>query len=159
MRIEDSQRKDAEEISELTVEQLQRLANEPAEAAARLAAVLHALTGSDEEIQWASETLENCGQPPSHRLAAIAELTRHPAELVAAWACKLIARSGPEACWTEPFLTAALSARTEKSVREEAARALGRIGARSVAAREALATAARQGGPRLKRLATASLSG
>lgn len=133
------------------------MANEPAEALAHLAAVLHALTGSDEQAQWACETLENCGQPPSDTLPAIAPLIKHPAELVAAWTCKLVARSGHEALWMEPFLTQALTARTEESVREEAARALGRIGATSVAAREALATAARQGGPRLKRLATESL--
>lgn len=145
------------EIAGLTVEHLQRMAGEPAETLSRIDAVLHALTGSDEEAQWASEALENCGKPTSDSLAAIAPLIQHPAELVASWACKLVARSESEAAWMEPFLIEALSARTEEIVREEAARALGRIGANSVAAHEALQAAARSGGPRLKRLATVSL--
>ena len=119
--------------------------------------MLHALAGSDEQVQWACEALENCGEPQPEVLATIAPLISHPDELVASWACKLVARAGSEASWTESILTEALSARTEESVREEAARALGRIGATSTAAHEALAAAARQGGPRLKRLATASL--
>lgn len=133
------------------------MANEPTATLAQIGSVLHALTGSEEQAQWASEALENCGEPHAEALATIAPLIKHPDELVANWACKLVARSGPEASWTEPFLTEALSARTEESVREEAARALGQIGATSAAAHEALAAAARQGGPRLKRLATASL--
>jgi hypothetical protein len=170
-------------VSELTVEQLQSLANEPAKTFARIESILHALSGSEEQAQWANEALENCGKPPSDVLTVIAPLTRHPSELVASWACKLLARAGCEAHWTEPFLVEALAAQKDDAagegviavdaqqsdftredtsqdiVREEAARALGQIGATSIAAREALAAAARHGSPRLKRLAIASLGG
>lgn len=146
-------------MSGLTVKQLQLLANQPAETWARLEEVLCALAGAEEEAQWACEALENCGPPPSDSLRVAGPLIGHPNELVASWACKLVARASVEAHWAEPFLIEALSAHRPKLVREEAARALGSVGPTSVAAREALTVAALEGGPRLKRLATASLGG
>ena len=145
--------------SPLKVEQLQQLANDPAATRSLIDSVLLALAGTDEEAQWASEALENCGTPSVATLPVLTSHIKHPAELIASWSCKLLARIGHEASAAEPLLVEALVCRTEELVREEAARALGQLGNLSTAARTALTTASITGGPRLKRLATASLGG
>ena len=143
----------------LKVDQLQRVANDPAETLRQIRSVLSSLVGSEEEAQWANEALENCGPPTADFVPTIADFLKHPAELVASWACKLLARVGYAASTAEPDLVAVLNCRHEELVREEAARALGELENLSEAARNALTTAAQTGGPRLKRLATASLGG
>ena len=145
--------------SALTVERLKLLANDAEQTHAHIEAVLSSLEGSEEQAQWASEALENCGVPPRSSVHCLAALTRHRSELVAFWACKLLARLGHAASVSEEQLVVALAQRPENSVREEAARALGELGSLSEAARTALATAAAHGSPRLKRLAAASLGG
>ena len=144
-------------MSGLKVDQLQRMANDSAETVRHIASVLQSLAGSDEEAQWASEALENCGSPAAADVGTIACFVKHPAELVASWACKLLSRLGAQASMAESELVAALACRQEVLVREEAARALGELNRLSESARAALTTAAQNGSPRLKRLATASL--
>ena len=145
--------------SGLKIEQLKRLSNDALQTHRQLESVLWSLAGTDEEAQWASEALENCGAPANTAVASLVPFTQHPSELVASWACKLLGRLGPAASGAEEQLIAALSQRSEQLVREEAARALGELGNPSDAARAALTAAASHGGPRLKRLATASLGG
>jgi HEAT repeats len=145
--------------SGLTIDQLRSLANAPQQTLAQIVAVLQALSGSVEAAQWAGEALENCGVPPASAAVSIAQHTEHPDELVASWACKLLARLGRDGATAEKQLVCALTTRQELLVREEAARALGQLGTLSESARTALTAAAQQGGPRLKRLATASLGG
>ena len=145
--------------SRLNVHQLQQVANDPTETLRQLPSVLLSLAGSEEEAGWASEALENCGPPTAAQVPIIAAFVKHPAELVASWACKLLARIGHGASPAESELVSVLNSRSEQLVREEAARALGQLDCLSDAARTALTTAAQKGGPRLKRLATASLGG
>jgi hypothetical protein len=70
-----------------------------------------------------------------------------------------LARLGSDARSVAALVTHVLATRREETVREEAARALGQFGEISAATRAALTDAALHGGPRLKRLATASLGG
>ena len=145
--------------SGLKIEQLRLLANDAQQTHRQLEAVLCSLAGSDEEAQWASEALENCGAAPLETVPAVASFVQHADELVASWACKLLARQGTGAQSAQAQLVAALTQDSRELVREEAARALGQVGNHTEAARAALMTAAAQGSPRLKRLATASLGG
>lgn len=141
----------------LTIEQLRSLANDAEQTQRQLKSVLASLAGSAEEAQWAGEALENCGVPQPEATASLATLANHPDELVASWACKLLARIGVAASQAEEALVTALTRHNGQLVREEAARALGELENLSAATRAALMTAAAQGGPRLKRLANASL--
>lgn len=141
----------------LTVESLQRLANDSDQTLKQLASVLNSLDGNEEQAQWASEALENCGSPAPSDMGLLIEATAHPSELVASWACILLARLGSAATAAESCLAKAVETRTESIVREEAARALGTLGTLSATTRNILTTAAAQGSPRLKRLATAAL--
>lgn len=143
----------------LTIDQLQRLSNDAEATRRELASVVASLAGSEEQAQWACEALENCGQPPVSALAVLATYTGHPDELVASWACKLLGRLGTAAGPAEKELVSALHRQSQPLVREEAARALGELQNLSAASRDALAAAATEGSPRLKRLATASLGG
>lgn len=143
----------------LSLEQLRELANEPEAARAQLEALLMSLKCSDEHIQWACEALENCGQPHTTSLALLMQLVDHSNVLIATWACKLLARLGSDAQAAQSQLACAVSTRREEVLREEAARALGQLAELSAASRAALQDAAIHGGPRLKRLATASLGG
>jgi len=141
----------------LAVESLQALANDSAQTLQQLENVLDSLAGSDEQAQWAAEALENCEAPAASQCGLLIEATAHPSELVASWACILLARLGSAATAAEKPLAQAVQSRTETLVREEAARALGTLGALSPTTREILSTAAAQGSPRLKRFAVTAL--
>lgn len=143
----------------LSIDQLKDWANVPEQTLAHLVQVLISLSGEDEVCQWAIEALENCGVPSRELTSTIAKLVTHQDELIASWCCKLLARQGLDGAAAEPALIRALTTRSEALVREEAARALGQIGSVSKEARAALMSAAQNGGPRLNRLATASLGG
>lgn len=145
--------------STLSIAQLQLCANDAQQTWKQLDSVLNALSVSEESAQWASEALENCGNPlPGSATTIVAQLS-NPDQLIASWACKLLARMGAGAAAYETALVAALEGRTETLVREESARALGEIGQLSDTARNALTLAAKHGSPRLQRLAAASLGG
>ncbi len=145
--------------TELSVEQLRELANESERTLAQLPSVLLSLVGDDEErVQWASEALENCGAPKATQLNELLPFLKHDDRLVLSWSCKLIARMGRSASAAQGLLVDLLSGHKDTLVREEAARALGEQSELNSAARSALEQAAMDGGPRLKRLATAALS-
>ncbi len=151
---------DSTSTGHLSVVQLRALANSPDETLTQLVAVLHQLASDDEEtIQWASESLENCGAPRPEHLTALSEGLRSSSPLVATWSCKLLARMGTEAQGAQSQLAYALASNENMLVREEAARAIGLVGPISPAARATLEKAASEGSPRLKRLATAALGG
>lgn len=145
--------------TELSIEQLRQLANDSSATLAQLTAVLISLSSPDEErIQWASEALENCGVPSTSQLNDMMQMLKHDDALVASWTCKLLARIEQSASAAQPQLVELLKSHSDQLVREEAARALGVQAELSSAARSALEQAATDGGPRLKRLATAALA-
>ena len=146
-------------LSILSIDQLKAIASSPEQTHAQIEAVLFSLAADGEVCQWACEALENCDAPPVSTVDCITRLVAHEDPLVASWSCKLLARIGRDAIAAEQALVNALSARSQELVREEAARALGLIGATSSSARAALTSAAQNGGPRLQRLATAYLGG
>lgn len=145
--------------NELSIDQLRQLANDPQATLAQLPAVLISLSCQDEErIQWASEALENCGVPSTLQVNELISMLKHNDALVASWTCKLLARMEQFASAAQPQLVELLISHSDQLVREEAARALGVQAELSSAARSALEQAATDGGPRLKRLATAALA-
>ncbi len=144
--------------TELSIDQLRELAGDPDATLAQLTSVLGSLVGQDEErIQWSCEALENCGVPSASQLGDLIPLLKHPDALVVSWTCKLLARMEHAAAAAQPALVDVLRLHSDQLVREEAARALGVQAELSAAARSALEQAAMDGGPRLKRIATAAL--
>ncbi len=85
-------------------------------------------------------------------------MLKHDDALVVSWTCKLLTRMEQSASSAQPHLVEILMNHSDQLVREEAARALGVQAELSSAARSALEQAATDGGPRLKRLATAALA-
>lgn len=145
--------------TELSIDQLRDLANDPEQTLAQLASVLSSLTGDNEErVQWACEALENCGVPEPAQVAGLVCFLKHADSVVVSWACKLLARMEDESAPAQPALVELLRSHDDQLVREEAARALGVQAELSAAARGVLEQAAMDGGPRLKRIATAALS-
>lgn len=142
----------------LSIEQLRELANAPATTLAKLSSVLCSLAGDDEDrVQWACEALENCGVPEQTHVNELLPMLKHDDALVVSWTCKLLARMEQSSAPAQPALVELLRCHSDQLVREEAARALGVQADLSSAARSALEQAATDGGPRLKRLATAAL--
>ena len=145
-------------VTELSLDQLRQLANDPESTMAQLTSVLLSLSGQDEErVQWACEALENCGVPSAQQVGQLVPLLKHSDALVVSWTCKLLTRIGHAAQPAQSSLVELLSGHCDPLVREEAARALGAMAELTSAARSALEQAATDGGPRLKRLATAAL--
>lgn len=144
--------------TELSIDQLRELANDTDATLAQLPSVLLSLPGDDEErMQWACEALENCGVPAASQLNQLLPFLKHPDDLVVSWTCKLLARLEQAAAAAQPGLVEVLKCHGDQFVREEAAQALGLLAELSPAARSALEQAATDGGPRLKRIATAAL--
>ncbi len=134
------------------------LANDPDATATQLPAVLNSLSGNDEDqLQWACETLENCHAPGAKQLPELLPFLKHDDALVVSWTCKLLTRMQPVAEAAQAALVDLLSRHPNELVREEAARALSVQTELTSAARVALEQAATDGGPRLKRIATAAL--
>lgn len=144
--------------TELSTEQLRDLANDPTSTLAQLPSVLCSLAGNDEErVQWACEALENCGVPGVSQVSDLVRLLKHDDALVVSWTCKLLTRMEHESAPAQATLVELLRLHSDQLVREEAARALGVQAELTSAARSALEQAATDGGPRLKRIATAAL--
>lgn len=113
---------------------------------------------SEEVREWATAALEGLGPPDVADLAALRELLtrpRHPD--CAYWATTLIGRLGAGGQPAVPELVSALQNTPQRSVRQRAAWALGKIGPPAAAARGALEEATRSGDARLARLAERAL--
>ena len=126
--------------------------------AANAAVELVKACGDDETVQnWAVAALEDHGPPPPASIGPLAELVTSPHSLVAYWAATLLSRIGPQAIESQSALAVVLLESPDEALRERAALALGKIGANSSAAVNALDQAANAKNVRLARLAKESL--
>jgi len=141
-----------------TSDTLQLWANDPEAARANLTSIFVALDSDESLAAWATEALENCGSPLETDIEFLSRSCNEHRGDVAYWACKLIGRLGPEANEHQKELTAALqSNQATEATRQQAAIALGKLGALNEATRQALNEAAQSKDPRLSRLAQQSL--
>lgn len=108
---------------------------------------------AEEVREWAVGALEELGPPAASDADALASLLGHRSPNVAYWAATLLGRLGTKASAAVPALGAAVSEASEKSVRERAAWALGRIGPPATEGIGPLRKAAAGDDPRLARLA------
>jgi HEAT repeat protein len=126
--------------------------------AAYAAVELVAASGDQESVgEWSVAALEELGPPPEDAIAGLSNLIADTNPTVAYWAMTLLGRAGPTARSCENQLTNALHQSDQDSVRERAAWALGKIGATSENAVQALQTATTTSNPRLTRLAKRAL--
>lgn len=114
---------------------------------------------ADEEVvrDLAIATLEELGPPLPAALAELSALVSSSNAMVAYWAITLLGRSGKSAQSSQHDLVDVLNSSEDKSVKERAVWALGKIEANTDAAVHALKQAAGSGDERLARLANASL--
>jgi HEAT repeat protein len=130
------------------------------ESAAQAAAVplVEACACEDEALRdWVVAALEGLGPPPAAHVGRLAALVGHESLDTAYWAATLLGRLGERAEGALPALVEGLAQHVEMPVRERAAWALGQIGPRAGAAREALERAAESADRRLARLAQEAL--
>ena len=115
--------------------------------------------GDEEAVQiWAVAALEQLDAPPVETAASLSKLVEAPDELVAYWAITLLGRLGPAAVDSEGVLVEALLYSQDLAVKERAAWALGKIGAESEPAINALNQAASSEQARLARMAQGALA-
>jgi HEAT repeat protein len=97
------------------------------------------------------------GAPSVEDTRAIAQLLANPSPDSAYWAATLLGRLGEQAAEAVPDLARTVESRSEITVRQRAAWALGKIGPAASAAVEPLRHAANADDPRLARLAKQAL--
>ena len=132
-------------------------AGEAASAAA--VDLVRACGDADDRVrEWAAAALEELGPPPPDATTNLATLAGASDPLVAYWAVTLLGRTGASAASAATLLAGLVDAASDMAVRQRAAWALGKIGPGACAARDALARAAGNSGPRLARLATEALN-
>jgi len=124
----------------------------------RAAIALVKACADNESVQiWAVSALEGLGPPPIEAIEPLSNLAADDNALVAYWAATLLGRLGRQATTSQTALANVLTTSTDDSVRQRAAWALGKIGADTEDALNALAKAADSGSERLARLAQSAL--
>ncbi len=114
--------------------------------------------GDQESVcEWSVAALEELGPPPDETITSLGKLTADANPTVAYWAMTLVGRAGPKGQCCEDQLTSVLNKSDQDNVRERAAWALGKIGAGSEDATQALQAATTASNPRLARLAKNAL--
>jgi HEAT repeat protein len=137
-------------------EQLARMGQEARTAAV---ALVRAAGDSAASVRdWAAAALEELGPPQASDIEALAALAGNPQADIAYWAVTLLGRAGDEAADVADAVAEALSAHPTIEVRQRAAWALGKFGARSTGVLAALRVAAASDEPRLARLAKQALA-
>jgi HEAT repeat protein len=135
-------------------EQLCQLGREARDAAV---ALVQATSDEPAVSQCAVAALEELGVPNREDLPHLVALARSPQELEAYWAVTLLGRLESAAQEAESTLVTVLGRAPQRSVRQRAAWALGRLGALGDAARVGLAAACHGDDPRLAQLAQQAL--
>ncbi len=107
---------------------------------------------SEEVAEWAVGALEELGPPRGEDVDGLAGLLDQDSPDVGYWAATLLARLGPEAAPATDRLAAMLTSGADNAVKQQAAKALGKIGPAAASALPQL-QAADDGDPRLARLA------
>ncbi len=141
-----------------SADSLQSWANTPEEARIKLRSLFSSLNAAEALAGWATEALENCGQPFESDIPFLSEATESEEGDIAYWACKLLGRLGGKANAAQVALASALLAdNTPSSARHQAAIAIGLIGTLNTTTREALQKASKSADARLAKLAIQSL--
>ncbi len=113
--------------------------------------------GDDEAGALVSDLLREVESVPDEQAEKLLPLAGHTSPPVAAWACKLLARSGL-GDKAESAIRQALISHGNNNVRQEAARAAGGLKHISSETRAALTAACDSDDPRLARLAEQALA-
>jgi len=141
-----------------SADSLQVWANASEAARSNLRSIFSTLNAEESLVAWATEALENCGQPFETDISFLSEATASVEGDIAYWACKLLGRLGNKANEAQVALgSALLSEDTPSSARHQAAIAIGLIGTLNTATRDALQKASQSTDARLARLAIQSL--
>ncbi len=128
------------------------------DAAIAAVELVQACGDDDESVQtWAAAALEDMGAPSNESIIRLQTLVANQHPLVAYWAITLLGRLGRDAVSCELALANVLIASSDPAVREQAAWALGKIGAATGVAVAALKQAQESGTARLVRLAREAL--
>lgn len=107
--------------------------------------------------RWTVAALEELGAPPAGAIDPLTDLISARDPLVAYWAITMLGRAGDAAKSSQNEIAAILDGPSPIEIRERAAMALGKIGATSFRAIEALDKASGEKEQRLSRLAKAAL--
>lgn len=136
----------------------EQLARAGAEARAAAVALVRASGDREASVRdWAVAALEELGPPPESEIEPLAALVNNPDLNIAYWACTLLGRLQAASAAATPQLIDSLSRHGELAVRQRAAWALGQIGTKAKAARQALEHAAQSGDARLARLSRTAI--
>jgi HEAT repeat protein len=113
----------------IEVSQLQVWANDPEQAIVNIKTLLNSIGSEDQStVDWATEALENCGEPRSEDAAWIASQLSSDTADVAYWAATLLGRLGEGISGFQKTLVAvAIDSKRTANVRQRAIWALGRI--------------------------------
>lgn len=144
--------------STLQLDEIRGLANDPHAAATRITELLDAIdVATDDEIQsWLCECFENV-DVAEVEISAVARYCLQDHAASALWACKLIGRNADHAAKYQDALTKALNGHSDLGVRQQAAYSLRSAAPFKDETKSALAKAAQESDPRLKRLAAKAL--
>ncbi len=142
----------------LAIEKLRTLAHGDQPAGRYILELFATLQDDDEELRaWASDALQTIQTTPHEMAATIAEQCANANAGIAAWACKLLTKTGSRASEFQAAIAACLRNHSELHARQQAAQALSEISGLSPASITALEEATQSNDPRLKRLATQAL--
>lgn len=145
-------------VNELQLAQLKQLAHGDADARLHVLSLLSKLDATDEEERaWANDALQTIEATPAELAAEIAHQCQNSVPAIAAWACKLVAKLGPESTNYQNFITECLTGHTDLHARQIAALALAQVPQLSASTLVALERAATSDDPRLSRLASTAL--
>lgn len=143
-------------VRRAAAEALLQLGKEAGPAAVGLA---RAASDTDEQVrESAAGALEELGPPDAAAVKELTGLLSPESSDTAYWSATLLGRLGPAGSSAAPALIAVLIGDGASNVKEQAAWALGQIGASDAATVEALRQAAASSRPRLARLAKAALA-
>lgn len=123
------------------------------------AAMVQAVGSDDETVQnWLTSALESLGPPPETSVSELAILLASAHPDVAYWAATLLGRLHAKAAPAVAALVKLLADGKHLPARQQAAKALGQIGAAATSAAAALESAAASDDKRLARLAGEALA-
>lgn len=142
----------------LTLLQMGRMAAGDESAAEHAWQLLAVMQSEDEELRAAAaDALQTVEHLAVELAEPIAGQCMHPSPAVAAAACRLLTKLGDVACDYQAAVVACLNGHSDLSARQQAAWALGQMGALSEHSQSALRQAATSSDPRLRRLALSAL--
>lgn len=141
------------------IAQLQKLANDPDAAAELVTEIIESVVDANEEVRnWATEALENLESPRPQDAPKLAAMISNSEDDIAFWALKMLGRLGEAAKSQEKDIARALDSKRGKSVRQNAAWALGKLGGLAADSRAKLEEVLSESDARLVQLAKQALN-